>query len=156
MATSLLASVAERLFTPHGLDAYTRWLGPGSLERSSAPITNREASSSGRRVVAGAAVSTTRSASAVGLLERPEASESPVRFARSGTESMEPGPNLLEIAEEAAVEVRSRCRRGICGTCTTPLVEGTVRDLRTGDEATAPTPIRLCVSEPCGPVTLDL
>jgi hypothetical protein len=46
---------------------------------------------------------------------------------------------------------------GICRTCTCTKVSGAVRDRITGAVDTrAGSRIRICVSEPLGPVTLDL
>jgi ferredoxin len=46
---------------------------------------------------------------------------------------------------------------GICHTCTITLVEGTVRDLRSGDETSGPNePIQTCVTAAAGDLTLDI
>jgi ferredoxin-NADP reductase len=67
------------------------------------------------------------------------------------------GATLLSIAESAGLRPPSGCRMGICRTCTCTKVAGTVRDRVTGAINDAPmSRIRLCVSEPLGPVTLDL
>lgn len=64
---------------------------------------------------------------------------------------------LLGIAEAAGLRPPTGCRMGICRTCTCTKVSGTVRDRITGAVDTrAGSRIRLCVSEPLGPVTLDL
>jgi ferredoxin-NADP reductase len=44
---------------------------------------------------------------------------------------------LLDIGEQAGVLMPSGCRMGICFGCVTPLREGAVRDLRTGEITTA-------------------
>jgi len=65
--------------------------------------------------------------------------------------------SLLEQIEAAGGQPAYGCRAGICGTCACRTLAGTVRNLVTGaisDEAGAA--IRLCVSAPVGPVTLDL
>jgi ferredoxin len=66
-------------------------------------------------------------------------------------------PTLLAIAEAAGLRPPSGCRMGICHTCTCTKVSGSVRDRVTGAiDARPGSRIRLCVSEPLGPVTLDL
>lgn len=50
-----------------------------------------------------------------------------VEFTRSGRSAVAaPGRSLLEVAEEAGVEVPSLCRAGACGTCKSRLVNGEV------------------------------
>ena len=49
------------------------------------------------------------------------------------------------------------CRMGICHTCTLTLVDGTVRDLRNGDEYDQPNEqVQTCVTVPVGACTLDI
>jgi ferredoxin len=49
------------------------------------------------------------------------------------------------------------CRMGICHTCTLRLVEGTIRDLRTGDEFGQPNePVQTCVTAAAGDCTFDI
>jgi len=76
-------------------------------------------------------------------------------FVRSGVTAEGDG-TLLEVAEGAGLTPPNRCRRGVCATCTTALVSGTVRDGRTGELVEGPAPVRLCVSVAEGPVVLDL
>lgn len=81
----------------------------------------------------------------------------PVSFRRSARTVDGDGPTLLAIAEAAGLRPATGCRMGICRTCTCTKVAGTVRDRVTGEVDDAPgSRIRLCVSEPLGPVTLDL
>jgi ferredoxin len=64
---------------------------------------------------------------------------------------------LLGIAEAAGLRPPTGCRMGICRTCTCTKVSGAVRDRITGAVDTrAGSRIRIYVSEPLGPVTLDL
>jgi ferredoxin-NADP reductase len=63
---------------------------------------------------------------------------------------------ILVAGEEAGASLPYGCRMGICHTCTGKLVEGAVRDLRTGEQTRAGTEIRTCVNCPDGPVTIDL
>lgn len=81
----------------------------------------------------------------------------PVTFRRSTRTVDGDGPTLLAIAETAGLRPATGCRMGICRTCTCTKVSGVVRDRVTGAIDDAPmSRIRLCVSEPLGPVTLDL
>ncbi|REE98081.1 ferredoxin reductase [Thermomonospora umbrina] len=79
-----------------------------------------------------------------------------VRFTLSGkTAEAEGGTPLLETGEAAGVLMPSGCRMGICRSCLTPLGEGTVRDLRTGELTSGEGKyIQTCISTPVGPVEL--
>ncbi len=64
---------------------------------------------------------------------------------------------LLEAGESAGVGMPYGCRMGICHTCTLTLVEGTVRDLRSGEERSGPNePIQTCVTAAAGDCTLNI
>jgi ferredoxin-NADP reductase len=64
---------------------------------------------------------------------------------------------VMEAGEEAGIGMPYGCRMGICHTCTITLVEGTVRDLRNGDETSGPNePIQTCVTAAAGDCTLDI
>jgi ferredoxin-NADP reductase len=64
---------------------------------------------------------------------------------------------LLEAGESAGVGMPYGCRMGICHTCTLTLVEGTVRDLRNGNEYTGPNePIQTCVTAAAGDCTINI
>ena len=80
----------------------------------------------------------------------------PVTFARSGR-TVETAGGILDAGEGAGVLMPSGCRMGICHGCVVPLLQGRVRDLRTGavhgEEGDL---VQTCVSAPCGPVELDL
>ena len=81
----------------------------------------------------------------------------PVTFRRSVRTVDGDGPTLLAIAAAAGLRPPTGCRMGICRTCTCTKISGAVRDRVTGAVDDAPmSRIRLCVSEPLGPVTLDL
>ena len=82
-------------------------------------------------------------------------------LARSGhTLRLDPETNILETALALGVEVENDCRDGICGSCVTPVLEGTVdhRDLvLTKKEAAAMDQMLICVSRPtCPRLALDL
>jgi ferredoxin len=137
----------DRLFTPHGPEAYFRFLRPGGSAPLATPVLP------GRTRLA--AVTVIPPATPTEAPAPVEQGVAIVRFARSGLEAAPEG-TLLETAEAAGLTPRNRCRRGICGTCTTPKVAGTTRDLRTDETSSEPGPIRICVSVACDPVTLDL
>lgn len=81
----------------------------------------------------------------------------PVHFRRSVRTVEGTQPTLLAIAEAAGLRPASGCRMGICHTCSCTLVSGAVRNRVTGAvESRAGSRIRICVSEPLGPTTLDL
>jgi ferredoxin-NADP reductase len=63
---------------------------------------------------------------------------------------------LLDAAEAGGVVAPYGCRSGVCHTCSTRLVSGCARDLRTGRVVDAGTHVQLCVSVPAGDVALDL
>lgn len=81
-----------------------------------------------------------------------------VRFARSGRETTASGDTPLLVAgENAGVIMPNGCRMGVCHSCLAPLVEGRVRDLRTGEEHGTPGDlIQTCVSAPARDVDIDL
>ena len=65
--------------------------------------------------------------------------------------------SLLEQAEALGLRPAYGCRQGICVSCTCQLVEGAVRDLRSGEVSHEPgQAIRLCVSAPMGDVRINL
>jgi len=81
-----------------------------------------------------------------------------LRFGRSGVEA-EPAAStpLLEAGEEAGIRMPYGCRRGICFGCLVPLVDGRVRDLRTGEvHGEQGQLIQTCVNGAAGPLTLDI
>lgn len=80
-----------------------------------------------------------------------------VTFERSDREVDADGATtLLAAGEEAGVLLRSGCRMGICHSCLTPLLEGRVRDTRTGGVHGEPGQlVQTCVSTAAGPVRLD-
>jgi ferredoxin-NADP reductase len=85
-----------------------------------------------------------------------EPGEGRVHFAASGVEVADSGASLLEQAEGAGVPVQFGCRMGICHTCTCRKVEGTHKNLLTGEVSSAPDEeIQLCVSAALGDLTVD-
>lgn len=82
-------------------------------------------------------------------------------LARSGhTLRLAPEADILDVALRLGVEVENDCRDGICGSCTTTILSGTVdhRDLvLTKKEAAAMDRMMICVSRPtCPRLELDL
>lgn len=79
-------------------------------------------------------------------------------FARSGVRADgDSQRSLLEQAEARGLKPKHGCRQGVCTECTCQLLEGRVRDLRSGRETSEPgQPIRICVSAPLGDVRIDL
>ena len=172
-------ALLDRLFAPHGPSAYFQWVrptdrrgadtevrqdvdldlttqqpdGPGDAGAHDASARHRRSAGDSPRTQAtrstpGTAASTPGSRSAA-------VATGEVSFARSGLTAVAEG-SLLETAEAAGLSPRNRCRRGICGTCTTPKLSGTVADLRTGETTDGAGPIRICVSVARGDVALDL
>jgi ferredoxin-NADP reductase len=92
------------------------------------------------------------------LPQGPPGSGSPVSFARSGiTAAWDPKfASLLELAEACDVPVRWSCRTGVCHTCMTGLVTGSVVYNPEPLERPAPGNVLVCCSRPNADVTLDL
>jgi len=82
----------------------------------------------------------------------------PVSFARSGiTVAWDPKfASLLELAEACDVPVRWSCRIGVCHTCMTGLIDGSIRYNPEPLERPAPGNVLVCCSQPNAGVTLDL
>ncbi len=81
-----------------------------------------------------------------------------ITFLNSGKSvEVDGATTVLEAGEEAGVGMPYGCRTGICHTCTVTMTEGTVRDLRNGDEFTEPNgSIQTCITAAVGDVTLDI
>ena len=80
-----------------------------------------------------------------------------VTFARSGAAlDCDPATSVLEAGEQAGVRIPFGCRMGICHTCVVSVVQGRVRDLRTGVEQEAGTRVQACVSAPSGDCVVDI
>jgi ferredoxin-NADP reductase/MOSC domain-containing protein YiiM len=81
-----------------------------------------------------------------------------VSFARSGL-NVRWGSNfqnLLELAEACDVPVRWSCRTGVCHSCETGLVAGTVGYQPSPVDAPADGNVLICCSKPQGDIALDL
>jgi ferredoxin-NADP reductase len=90
--------------------------------------------------------------------EGPPGSGPSVSFARSGiTAAWDPKfGSLLELAEACDVPVRWSCRTGVCHTCITGLIGGSVNYNPEPLERPAPGNLLVCCSQPSAGVTLDL
>jgi ferredoxin-NADP reductase/MOSC domain-containing protein YiiM len=88
----------------------------------------------------------------------PPGSGPPVSFARSGiTAAWDPKfASLLELAEACDVPVRWSCRSGVCHTCMTGLIAGSIVYNPEPLERPAPGNVLVCCSQPSAGVTLDL
>ncbi len=92
------------------------------------------------------------------LPQGPYGSGPPVSFARSGiTAAWDPKfGSLLELAEACDVPVRWSCRTGVCHTCMTGLIGGSITYNPEPLERPAPGNVLVCCSQPNAGVTLDL
>ena len=81
-----------------------------------------------------------------------------VRFAASHRErAADAITSLLSVAESAGLHPPHGCRMGICHSCTTTMVAGCVRDLRTNQLINEPgSRVQLCVCAAAGDVELAL
>src|SRR5579875_1628511 len=80
-----------------------------------------------------------------------------VTSARSGrTAVADAATSLMDAGEQAGVRMPFGCRMGICRSCVVPLLDGHVRDLRTGVEREPGTRVQTCVSAASGDCTLDV
>jgi ferredoxin-NADP reductase len=81
-----------------------------------------------------------------------------VSFARSSL-NVRWGPSfqsLLELAEACDVPVRFACRTGVCHTCETGLVAGTIGYRPDPVDAPADGNVLICCAQPSGDVVIDL
>ncbi len=79
-----------------------------------------------------------------------------VRFERSGkTVEADAATSIMEAGEDAGIQMPFGCRMGICQSCVVGLVEGHVRDLRTGVEHEPGTRVQTCVTTASGDCVLD-
>jgi ferredoxin-NADP reductase/MOSC domain-containing protein YiiM/ferredoxin len=88
----------------------------------------------------------------------PAGSGPPVSFARSGITCAwdRKFASLLELAEACDVPARWSCRTGVCHTCMTGLVAGSIVYNPGPLERPAPGNVLLCCSQPNASLTLDL
>jgi ferredoxin-NADP reductase/MOSC domain-containing protein YiiM len=92
------------------------------------------------------------------LPQGPPGSGPPVSFTRSGITAAwdRKFSSLLELAEACDVPVRWSCRIGVCHTCMTGLIDGSIIYNPEPLERPAPGNVLVCCSQPNAAVTLDL
>jgi ferredoxin-NADP reductase/MOSC domain-containing protein YiiM len=92
------------------------------------------------------------------LPQGPPGSGPAVSFARSGITAAwdRKFASLLELAEACDVPVRWSCRIGVCHTCMTGLIDGSITYNPEPLERPAPGNVLVCCSQPNAGVTLDL
>jgi ferredoxin-NADP reductase len=80
-----------------------------------------------------------------------------VEFARSGkTITVDAATPLMDAGERVGVPMPFGCRMGICQSCVVGLVDGHVRDLRTGAEHEPGSRVQTCISAASGDCVLDV
>jgi stearoyl-CoA 9-desaturase NADPH oxidoreductase len=80
-----------------------------------------------------------------------------VEFARSGKSlSVDAATPLMDAGEQVGIRMPFGCRMGICQSCVVGLVDGHVRDLRTGVEHEPGSRVQTCVSAASGDCVLDV
>jgi stearoyl-CoA 9-desaturase NADPH oxidoreductase len=80
-----------------------------------------------------------------------------VTFARSGRSvATDAATSLMDAGEGAGVQMPFGCRMGICQSCVVSLMDGHVRDLRTGQEHEPGTRVQTCISSASGDCILDI
>jgi stearoyl-CoA 9-desaturase NADPH oxidoreductase len=80
-----------------------------------------------------------------------------VTFVKSGKSAdADAATSLMDAGEQAGVQMPFGCRMGICQSCVVGLVEGHVRDLRTGVEHEPGTRVQTCISAASGDCALDV
>jgi ferredoxin-NADP reductase len=79
-----------------------------------------------------------------------------VEFARSGKSvTVDAATPLMEAGEGVGVQMPFGCRMGICQSCVVGLLDGHVRDLRTGVEHEPGSRVQTCISAASGDCVLD-
>ncbi|HUB54729.1 MAG TPA: ferredoxin reductase [Mycobacterium sp.] len=80
-----------------------------------------------------------------------------VTFVKSGKSApADAATSLMDAGEQAGVQMPFGCRMGICQSCVVGLVDGHVRDLRTGAEHEPGTRVQTCISAASGDCVLDV
>jgi ferredoxin-NADP reductase len=80
-----------------------------------------------------------------------------VQFARSGkTVTVDAATPLMDAGEQVGIRMPFGCRMGICQSCVVGLLDGHVRDLRTGAEKEPGSRVQTCISAASGDCTLDV
>src|SRR5882672_9213920 len=80
-----------------------------------------------------------------------------VEFVRSGkTVTVDAATPLMDAGESVGVRMPFGCRMGICQSCVVALVDGHVRDLRSGAEHEPGSRVQTCISAASGDCVLDV
>jgi stearoyl-CoA 9-desaturase NADPH oxidoreductase len=80
-----------------------------------------------------------------------------VEFARSGKAvTVDAATPLMEAGEQAGIRMPFGCRMGICQSCVVGLLDGHVRDLRSGAEHEPGSRVQTCISAASGDCVLDV
>jgi ferredoxin-NADP reductase len=80
-----------------------------------------------------------------------------VTFERSGkTVNADAATSLMDAGEQVGIQMPFGCRMGICQSCVVGLVDGHVRDLRTGAEHEPGSRVQTCISAASGDCVLDV
>ncbi|AYA01834.1 ferredoxin reductase [Acinetobacter sp. WCHAc010034] len=80
----------------------------------------------------------------------------PVKFLRAQRE-FQAKSNLLESAELAGLKPTHGCRMGICNSCSCTKVQGSVKNMLTGEiDSRNNAQIKLCISQAISPVVINL
>jgi ferredoxin len=80
-----------------------------------------------------------------------------VTFERSGkTVEVDAATSLMDAGEQMGIRMPFGCRMGICQSCVVGLVDGHVRDLRTGAEHEPGSRVQTCISAASGDCVLDV
>ncbi|MET7280137.1 2Fe-2S iron-sulfur cluster-binding protein [Kribbella sp. NPDC005582] len=79
-----------------------------------------------------------------------------VTFARSGIAVPFAGKNVLELAEACDVPTRWSCRTGVCQTCVTPLLSGTITYSPDPLEPAPEGQALICCAQPTSDLVLDM
>ncbi|MGE2725571.1 ferredoxin reductase [Mycolicibacterium pulveris] len=80
-----------------------------------------------------------------------------VEFARSGKSvTVDAATPLMDAGEQAGIRMPFGCRMGICQSCVVGLLDGHVRDLRSGVEHEPGSRIQTCISAASGDCVLDV
>ncbi|HYO03089.1 MAG TPA: ferredoxin reductase [Mycobacterium sp.] len=80
-----------------------------------------------------------------------------VTFERSGkTVEADAATSLMDAGEQVGIQMPFGCRMGICQSCVVGLIDGHVRDLRTGAEHEPGSRVQTCISAASGDCVLDV
>jgi stearoyl-CoA 9-desaturase NADPH oxidoreductase len=80
-----------------------------------------------------------------------------VTFAKSGKRTAaDAATSLMDAGERVGVQMPFGCRMGICQSCVVGLLDGHVRDLRTGREHEPGTRVQTCISAASGDCVLEI